>query len=63
MATEIVVESGTQPRRPLEVRQIRPNSAKFMKATDWRPSYEIDQTLVGLLDYWRREIGIELSHN
>jgi GDP-mannose 4,6-dehydratase len=56
MASEIVVESGTQPRRPLEVRQIRPNSAKFMKATGWRPSYEIDQTLLDLLNYWRREI-------
>jgi GDP-4-dehydro-6-deoxy-D-mannose reductase len=56
MADEIVVESGTQPKRPLEVRQIRPDSSKFISATGWQPTFEIRQTLLDLLNYWRREV-------
>jgi GDPmannose 4,6-dehydratase len=56
MADEIVVESGTQPKRPLEVRQIRPDSSKFMSATGWQPTFEVRQTLLDLLNYWRRQV-------
>lgn len=62
MSDQIVIESGTQPKRPLEVRQVRPDSTKFAKTTGWRPTFGFDQTLQDLLNYWRKEVRAQLEH-
>ncbi len=54
--TEIRVESDISLFRPSDVPELRCNPAKFKQATKWNPEVKIEQTLLDLLDYWRKVV-------
>ena len=55
---EISIVCDTGLMRPSDVTSQIPDSSKFRSLTGWKPTYTIDDTLKGILDYWRKELRI-----
>jgi len=36
-----------------------PNCSKFVNRTAWKPEYNLEQTMIDLLQYWREKLGAE----
>lgn len=47
--------------RPADVTLQIPDVSKFHQATKWEPKYSFEESLHHLLDYWRVQIGREVS--
>jgi len=47
--------------RPADVTLQIPNIERFVQATGWKPRYSFDESLVHLLEYWRRRVAVELA--
>jgi GDP-4-dehydro-6-deoxy-D-mannose reductase len=47
--------------RPADVTLQIPNVERFAAATGWKPKYSFDDSLVHLLEYWRRRAAMELA--
>ncbi len=47
--------------RPADVTLQIPNIERFVSATGWKPKYSFDESLVHLLEYWRRRVAVELG--
>jgi GDP-4-dehydro-6-deoxy-D-mannose reductase len=47
--------------RPADVTLQIPNVERFVAATGWKPRYSFDESLVHLLEYWRRRTAMELA--
>lgn len=43
--------------RPVDVTQQIPCSDKFIAETGWERKFDVDESLRGLLDYWRKEVA------
>ncbi len=41
--------------RPADFSFKTPSCEKFQKLTDWKPVIGLDITMIGLLDYWRKQ--------
>jgi len=54
ISAEIVINA--ERFRPSDVPILVCDYSKFKKQTDWKPEIEFKQTLVDLLDYWRRKL-------
>ena len=56
---KIPIESMEDPSllRPVDVTQQIPCSDKFIAETGWERRFDIDESLRGLLDHWRREVA------
>jgi GDP-4-dehydro-6-deoxy-D-mannose reductase len=52
------IEVQTDPGRlrPSDIPVLRGSAEKIQQATGWRPRIAFEQTLVDLLEYWRRRI-------
>ena len=46
-----------QRMRPIDADLQIPDTKKFEKFTDWKPTYSFDQTMNDLLNYWRELIS------
>lgn len=55
----IKVEVDPKRLRPSDVTRQIPSTAKFYKATGWRPTIKFDDTLQALLDYWRHYYDVK----
>ncbi|MCX7885946.1 MAG: GDP-mannose 4,6-dehydratase, partial [Verrucomicrobiae bacterium] len=44
--------------RPADVTLQIPDVGKFVKTTGWKPRYSFEESLVGLLNYWRQEASV-----
>jgi GDP-4-dehydro-6-deoxy-D-mannose reductase len=57
-ATPATVEVRPDPSliRPVEIRNQWGDATKLRKATGWKPSYELNETLADVLDDWRARI-------
>lgn len=53
---EIEIEVVEDRLRPLDADLQVPDTSKFRNHTGWKPTYEFNQTLRDLLDYWRSAI-------
>lgn len=53
----IEVDTKVNPAlyRPYDFSFKEPNCNKFMKLTDWNPHRDLDDTLKGILEYWRNK--------
>ncbi len=55
----IQVETDPERMRPSDVPRIVSDCSKFKGETGWVPAYNLDQTLIDTLDYWRERIQRE----
>lgn len=42
--------------RPKDVNMQVPDCSKFKKICDWKPTYGVEDTLEGILNFWRKEV-------
>ena len=49
--------------RPSDVTLQIPDCSKFLKKTNWKPSFSVRQTLEDLLNYHRKKLWYESSKN
>ncbi|MBI5374471.1 MAG: GDP-mannose 4,6-dehydratase [Candidatus Schekmanbacteria bacterium] len=57
--TDIKVSIKTDPQRlrPSDLPVLCGDNSKFCKATGWKPEIPLKQTLLDILNYWRRKVG------
>ena len=53
---KITTEVDQKLIRPSDVTLQIPDSSKFIKATDWHPQYNFEDSVEHLLDYWRSRV-------
>jgi len=53
---KIITEQDPSRLRPTDFSFAVPSAAKFRKLTGWKPQYTIDETLKGILEYWRGQL-------
>lgn len=53
----IKCKSDPSLMRPADVTMQIPDCSKFIAATGWKPTFDVDRVLKELLDYWRKEIA------
>jgi GDP-4-dehydro-6-deoxy-D-mannose reductase len=53
---KIKVEIDQSLLRPSDIPELRCNSFKFHKISGWKPQIPIEQTLLNILDYWRKNV-------
>jgi len=53
---EVTVETDPERLRPSDVEILIGDSGKFRRDTGWAPRIPFEQTLVDVLDYWRRQL-------
>lgn len=56
---DIQVIDDPERKRPIDADLQIPNTNKFRRHTGWSPHYTLDQTLLDLLDYWRKRVVME----
>ncbi len=54
---EVKTEVDESRLRPSDLPILKGDNSKLIEATGWAPQYNMEQTLVDLLDYWRNEIA------
>lgn len=53
---EITTETDPQKLRPVDFPVLFGDASKLEAATGWKPTYELEDTLADVLDYWRKEV-------
>jgi GDP-4-dehydro-6-deoxy-D-mannose reductase len=53
---KIKLEENSHLYRPMSRNFPKPNCEKFSKLTGWKPEYQLEKTLLDLLDYWRAKV-------
>lgn len=56
MKDKIVVETDPERLRPIDADLQIPDCRKFKQHTGWEPEISFEQTMLDLLDYWRRRV-------
>lgn len=54
----ISIETDLRRLRPIDADLQVPDTAKFKEHTGWEPQISFDQTMLDLLEYWRKKIKI-----
>lgn len=57
LKSEFRIEVDPDRLRPIDADLQVPNTTKFSKHTGWLPEIPFEQTMVDLLDYWRKQVN------
>ncbi len=53
---KVKIEKDPERMRPSDVPVLLGDYSKFNKATGWKPEIPFEETIAGLLDYWRKNV-------
>ena len=57
--SDLKVELDESRLRPIDADLQIPNTKKFQKHTGWKPEISFEQTMLDLLNYWRKKVKNE----
>ena len=53
---KIIYKTDKNRIRPIDADLQVPDTTKFRKHTGWKPKYKFEETMLDLLNYWRKKV-------
>ena len=53
----IIIEKDPTKQRKTDITKLEGNNTKFKKQTGWIPKYDIKNTLVDVINFWRDKLN------